>query len=148
MMLKFRTSPSIFADSNRLQFASVMAMVVFIVLLVFMTLTPYHHGYSPDLPRVWHPVSMPDALREDAIKVTVTRDGKVYFGTDHVNTDALGERITERLKDREIERKVYIIADTRAYWGTVKSVLAAVRSAGIIRVAFLVDRRRVPSLTR
>jgi biopolymer transport protein ExbD len=148
MMLKFRTSPGIFTDSNTLQFASVMAVVVFIVLLVFMTLTPYHHGYSPDLPKVWHPVSMPGALREDAMHVTVTRDGRVYFGTDHVATDELAEQITERLTDRGIERKVYVVVDTRVSWGTVKPVLAAVHSAGIIRVAFLVDQRRVPSFPR
>jgi hypothetical protein len=43
---------------------------------------------------------------------------------------------------------VYIIADMRARWSTVKIVLEGVRSAGIIRVAFLADQRRVPSVTR
>jgi biopolymer transport protein ExbD len=50
--------------------------------------------------------------------------------------------IAEHLKDRGVERKVYIVADMRAKWGAVKIVLDGVRSAGILRVAFLVDQRR------
>jgi biopolymer transport protein TolR len=82
------------------------------------------------------------------MKITVTRDGKVYFGVEQVNLISLPEKIADHLKDGEVERKVYITADGRARYGTVKSVLDGVRSAGIIRVAFLVDQRRVPILTQ
>jgi biopolymer transport protein ExbD len=52
--------------------------------------------------------------------------------------------IADRVKDKSIERKIYIRADARARWGTVKVVLDGVRAAGILRVAFLVDSRRSP----
>ncbi|MGP0020009.1 MAG: ExbD/TolR family protein [Candidatus Sulfotelmatobacter sp.] len=143
MLRKFRTSPKLFSDFNTLQFASVMAMVVFVVLLIFMTIPTDHHGYSVDLPYVSHSISMPGASREDAMLVTITRDGKAYFGTDQVNVTNLAAKIQDRLKDRDVERKVYVKADMRARWGTVKFVLDGVRSAGIIRVAFLVYPRAV-----
>ncbi len=81
------------------------------------------------------------------MKVTILRDGQVYFGSNRVNVTNLAVKIHDRLKDREVERKVYIVADERARWGTVKQVLDAVRSAGIIRVAFLAGQRRGPILT-
>jgi biopolymer transport protein ExbD len=148
MLRKSRTSPRLFSDFNTLQFATVMAMVVFVMLLVFMTIPTDHHGVSADLPKVLHPISMRGAMREDAMKVTITRDGKVYFDTDRVDPIHLSEKIADHLKDRGVERKVYIIADMRARWSTVKIVLEGVGSAGIIRVAFLADQRRVPNLTR
>ena len=143
MLRKSRTSAKLFSDFNTLQFASVMGMVVFVVLLVFMTIPVDHHGVSADLPQVSHPVSMPGASREDAMTVTVLRDGKVYFGTDHVFLADLPAKIQERLKDRSVERKVYVVADMRARWGTVKAVLDGVRLAGILRVGFLVNQRRL-----
>lgn len=54
----------------------------------------------------------------------------------------LSEKIAGRLKDRGMERMVYIHADMRAHWSGLKTVLDGVRSAGILRVAFLVDQRR------
>jgi biopolymer transport protein TolR len=147
MLQKYRTSAKLFSDFNTLQFAIVVAIVVFAILLVFMMIPTDHHGISADLPKVSHPVSMPGALREDAMKVTILRDGKVYFGVDRIDPASLPRKIVSRLEDRDVERKVYIIADDRARWGTVKQVLDAVRSVGIIRVAFLADQRRSAMLT-
>jgi hypothetical protein len=51
------------------------------------------------------------------------------------------------LKDREVERKVYIVADMRARWGGVRLALDGVKNAGIVRVAFLADQGRLPKLS-
>ncbi|MGD1081263.1 MAG: biopolymer transporter ExbD [Candidatus Sulfotelmatobacter sp.] len=137
-------SPRLFSDFNTLQFASVMAMVVFVILLVFMTIPTHHHGVSADLPEVSHPIPMPGALREDAMLVTITRDGKAFFGSEQINVINLPTKVQDCLKDRGVERKVYVVADMRARWGTVKDVLDGVRAGGIIRVAFLANQRRCP----
>jgi biopolymer transport protein ExbD/biopolymer transport protein TolR len=89
---------------------------------------------------------MPGADREDAMVVNVTRDGKVYFSVEQVNPENLSQKIENRLKDQSVERKVYVKADMRARWGTVKQVLDSVRAAGLMRVAFLVDQRRSAAL--
>jgi biopolymer transport protein TolR len=148
MLRKSRTSAKLFSDFNTLQFASVMGMVVFVVLLVFMTIPVDHHGVSVDMPQVAHPISMPGALRDDAMKVTIMRDGRVYFGFEPINPRELTAKIQDRLKDRSVERKVYVVADMRARWGTVKAVLDGVRSAGILRIAFLVNQRRSSIISR
>ena len=146
MLQTWRKPVKLFSDFNTLQFTCVMSLVVFIVLLVFLTWpTPYHHG-SVDLARVNQPVSMPGADREDAMIVSVTRDGKVYFGVEQVRLDDLLLKTADHLKDHTVERKVYIKADMRARWGTVKEVVASVRAAGLMRVAFLVDQQHSAGL--
>lgn len=139
---KQRRSLKLFSDFNTLQFASVMGIVVFVILIIFMTNATPFHSYSPDLPKVLHPVSMPGANREDAMRIAVTRDGKISFGSEQVDPDRLQQKITDRLKDHGIERKMYIVADRRTYWKNVKRALECVRAAGILRVAFLVDQRK------
>ena len=114
-------------------------MVVFVMMLVFMAMPTPHYGISADLPKVSHPISMPGALREDVMQITIFRDGKVYFDNEQVFPLFVGEKIQARLKDSDLERKVYIRADSRARYGTVKVVLDGVRSAGIVRVAILAD---------
>jgi biopolymer transport protein TolR len=142
MLRKRRKPEKLFSDFNTPQFASVMGMVIFVPLVLFMMWIRPHGGISADLPKVMHPVSMSSALREDAMRVTVTRDGRVWFGTDPVYRDDLTAKIQQRLKEPGIERKVYVVADTRAQWGSVKRVLENIRSAGILRVAFLADQRK------
>jgi biopolymer transport protein ExbD len=142
MLRKHRRSPRLFSDFNTLQFACVMGMVLFVILLIFMVVPVDHHIVSVDLAKVSHPALMAGALREDAMKIMITRDGKVYFGSDLVTAYSVRENLQERLNDRGVERKVYIVTDMRARWGIVEEVLDSVRSAGILRVAFLVNQRR------
>src|SRR5579863_8364186 len=144
MRRKSLRSP-LFSDFNTLQFASVMGMVVFVILLVFMTIPPVHYGVSADLPTVSHPVAMRGMLREDAIRITILRNGQVYFGTDRIRSGDVTQKLQDRLEDREVEHKVYITADMRAHWGAVEEVLDGVSSAGIVRVAFLANRGRCRS---
>jgi biopolymer transport protein ExbD len=149
MQRKSRSSARLFSGFDTLQFAGVMGMVVFVVLLIFMTVPTHpHHGVGADLPQVLHPVAMPGADREDAMKVMIMRDGSIYFGTDKIYYGDLPAKIQERLKDRDVERKVYIVADMRARWSSVEMALDGVRSAGIVRVAFMTEMRRMPSYTR
>jgi biopolymer transport protein ExbD len=141
-MLRRYRDPKLFSDFNTLAFASVMGMMVFVLLLPFITISHHHPGVSVDIPHVLSPVSLPGADKEDAMKVTVTRDGMIFFRDGRINAADLPKKIAEHLKDRGAERKVYIAADMRARWANVKTVLDGIRSAGILRVAFLANQRR------
>src|SRR5580704_6727441 len=122
--------------------ASPLAAVGFVLLVVMMIVPQPHHGYGPDLPHVLHPVSMARANREDAMIIAVLRDGAVYFGGDRVLHEQLPSKLLDRLRDHTVEPRVYIRADGRVFYRNVKEALDGVRSAGIERVAFLVDQRR------
>jgi biopolymer transport protein ExbD len=147
MLPRHSRSVKLFCQIDTGAFAGVM--IVLVSTMMFGTwLAPTHQGAGTDLPKVSHPVSMPRSQREDAKFVTVMRDGSVYFGVDKIATYDLASRILDRLKDRSVERRVYIRADGRARYRTVKEVLDGVRSAGIERVAFPVDQRHVPTADR
>jgi biopolymer transport protein ExbD len=121
--------------------ASPLAAVLFVLLVVTMIgESAPRYGYGPELPHIGHAVSMPGALREDAMVIVVMRDGSVYFGADKVIVDRVPTKIQHCLKDRTVERKVYIRADGRAWYGTVKDVLDGVRAAGVEKVGFLLEQ--------
>jgi biopolymer transport protein ExbD len=147
LVQKSRRSLELFSSIDATAFASVLVVVVFILWIAEAAKPIVDRGISADIPRVLHPVSMPGALREDVMLVTILRDGKVYFGDDPINVINLPAKIQDHLKDREAERKVYIVADMRARWSDVTDVLDGVRSAGVIRVAFLAGQG-APSLKR
>lgn len=132
----------LFSGIDTTAFAAIMVVLVFAELIAgTMSYNP-HHGVSIEVPRILRPVSMPGALRDDVMQISITRDGKVFFGSDQIVPDYMTGKIQARLADLDVERKVYIRADARVRYGTVKTVLDGVRSAGILRVAFLVDQRR------
>jgi len=148
MPIKSQNVPKLFSGIDTTAFAAIMVVLVFAELISgAMSYNP-HHGVSVDVPRILYPIAMPGAMQDDVMQVSITRDGKAFFGSDQIVPDYLTEKIQTRLADLDVERKVYIRADARARFGTVKVVVDGVRSAGILRVAFLVDQRRVPSFTR
>jgi len=142
MPAKSQNVSKLFSGIDTTAFAAIMVVLVFAELIAgTMSYNP-HHGVSIEVPRILRPVSMPGALRDDVMQISITRDGKVFFGSDQIVLDHITEKIQARLADLDVERKVYIRADARVRYGTVKTVLDGVRSAGILRVAFLVDQRR------
>ena len=142
--------PPKLAQANRQHrftaFSSVMAVVLLTLLIIEMVAFPtsFHiHAISVDLPKVNHPANIWPANREDAIIVSVFRDEKVFFGNDRVEIEQLPARLGAQLS-RHAERKVYVKADARVRYGRVSQVLDAVRSSGVLRIAFLVEQRRRP----
>jgi biopolymer transport protein ExbD len=142
MLPEHTRSVKLFCSIDVSALAAVMLVLVVIMMIVE---SATHHGFGPDLPHVSRAVSMPGANREDAMVIVVMRDGSIYFGADKVGVYQLRSKILERLKDRSVERKAYIRADGRVWYSTVKEVLDGVRTAGIERVAFLVNQRRPPT---
>jgi biopolymer transport protein TolR len=125
--------------------ATALAAVLFVLAVIMIVADSQpHHGYGPDLPHVSHAITIAGANRDDVMMISIMRDGMIFFGMDKLSPSQLPSKIQDRLKDRSVERKVYIRADRRVWYGTVKEVLDGVGSAGIERVAFLVDERRPP----
>jgi len=122
-------------------FAGIMFALVAMFLLPAMIVD--RRGPSADLPKVNYPVPVRGALREeDALVITVERDGRIYLGDERVEVDQLSAGIMAGLS-RGAERRVYIRADARAEYGAVRDVLGSVRDTRVERVTFLVGQRRV-----
>ena len=118
-----------------------MVDVMLVLLIIFMVITPMlQHGVSVDMAKTNNPTQMPDADKEDALLVAVTRDGKVFFGNDQVAPDQLTNKIKDKIANRT-DKRVYVRADARAKYGAVAEVVDNVRSAGVDDLGLLTDQR-------
>jgi biopolymer transport protein TolR len=119
-----------------------MVDVMLVLLIIFMVVTPMlQKGVSVDMAKVNNPEQMPDADKEDALLVSVTRDGMVYFGSDQISIDALTTKVKDRLANKP-DKRVYVKADMRARYGGVVQVVDAVRAAGVDDLGLLTDQRK------
>jgi len=82
---------------------------------------------------------MPGALSEDAIQISVTRDGQVYFAKDRIMLQHLPEEIRQGVRNGAANR-IYLNVDARAKYGEIIAVLVQIRLAGIENVGFLTEK--------
>jgi biopolymer transport protein ExbD len=120
-----------------------MVDVMLVLLIIFMVITPMlQKGVSVDLAKVNNPLAMPDADKEDALLVAVTRDGKIFFGSDQVaGADQLTHLVKDRLASRT-DKRVFIKADARTRYGNVVDVVDNVRAAGVDQLGLLTEQRK------
>ncbi len=119
-----------------------MVDVMLVLLIIFMVITPMlQKGVSVDLAKTNNPVQMPDADKEDALLVAITRDGKVFFGTDRIDPADLTGKIKDRLANRT-DKRVFVRADARTKYGNVVEVVDNVRAAGVDQLGLLTDQKK------
>ena len=87
-----------------------------------------------------NPTNMPDADKEDAIVVAVTRDGAVFLGQNKVDPAELGSLVRDKLADKT-DKTIYVRADARAQYRVVEDAIDDVRTAGVEEVGLLTQRR-------
>ena len=119
-----------------------MVDVMLVLLIIFMVITPMlQNKVNIDLAKTDNPTSMPDADKEDALLVSVMRDGTVYFGTDKLPADQLTGKVKDRLANR-VDKRVFVKADARARFGSVVEVVDNVRAAGVDQLGLLTEQRK------
>ena len=83
-----------------------MVDVMLVLLIIFMVVTPMlNHSVNVDLPKVTASSVMENASKEDAINVSVTRDGKTFLGADPVAVSDLGVKVADLLSKKTKKRK-------------------------------------------
>jgi biopolymer transport protein TolR len=118
-----------------------MVDVMLVLLIIFMVITPMlQNKVSVDMAKVDNPISMPDADKEDAIVVAVTRDGGVFLGQNKVATSELGGLVRDKLSDKP-GKTIFVRADARAQFRAVEDAIDAVRTAGVEDVGLLTQKR-------
>jgi len=119
-----------------------MVDVMLVLLIIFMVITPMlQKGVSVDMAKVNNPNPMPDADKEDALLISIMRDGKIYFGSDRVDADQLTQKVKDRLANK-VDKRVFIKSDARARYGNVVDVVDNVRSAGVDDVGLLTEQNK------
>jgi biopolymer transport protein ExbD/biopolymer transport protein TolR len=126
MAVKLR-APGTVSDIN----VTPMVDVMLVLLIIFMVITPMlQKGVSVDMARVQNPRPMPDADKEDAVVLAITRDGKTYLGSSPIKMDEVTTKVKDRIENK-LDKTVYVRSDARARYGDVTQVVDAVRAAGV-----------------
>jgi biopolymer transport protein ExbD/biopolymer transport protein TolR len=119
-----------------------MVDVMLVVLIIFMVITPMlSKTVSVDKYRARNAVALPDADKEDAVEVAVTRDGSCFLspGTMKVVPEDLAPKVKDLLANRPV-KTVYISADIRAKYGRVADVVDNLRAGGVDDVGLLTEQ--------
>jgi biopolymer transport protein ExbD/biopolymer transport protein TolR len=118
-----------------------MVDVMLVLLIIFMVITPMlQNKVQIDMAKVDNPTAMPDADKEDAVVVAVTRDGAVFLGQNKVDPAQLGSLVRDKLQDKT-DKTIYIRADARAQYRTVEDAIDDVRTAGVEEVGLLTQKK-------
>ena len=118
-------------------FAGVMLALLF--LMIFGEMYPMHPLSLPvDMAFARHSTLQPNAWREDAVIVTITRDGSLYLLNTRVTPADVPPQLRDLMGSRE-DKTVYVKADARAKYGDVKTVLDQIRQSGLQNITFLTE---------
>ena len=118
-----------------------MVDVMLVLLIIFMVITPMLQSkVQVEMAKVDNPTAMPDADKEDAIVVAVTRSGDVFMGQNKTSISELGVQVREKLADKP-GKTIYVRADARAQYRAVEDAIDAVRTAGVEDVGLLTQKR-------
>ena len=122
-----------------------MVDVMLVLLIIFMVITPMlQNKVQIDMAKVENATSMPDADKDDAIVVAVTRDGGVFLGQDKVDPSVLGSMVQEKLADKT-DKTIYFRADARAQYRAVEDAIDNVRTAGVDEIGLLTQKKEAGS---
>ncbi len=135
-------APPVVSDIN----VTPMVDVMLVLLIIFMVITPMlQKGVSVDMAKTQFPRLMTDAEKEDAVLLAVTRDGKVYLGSDPIRLEEITIKVKDRISAR-LDKTVYVRSDARAKYGDVVAVVDTVRAAGVDQLGLITEKieRRTP----
>jgi biopolymer transport protein ExbD len=115
-------------------------MLFFVVLFMLPAFLPRGHIHSVDLASADHSKAVPGALKEDALQVSVTRDGTILLNDSNVARGDLVLLLQKGVREGS-ERKVYLRADARARYVDVEAVIDQIRLAGIEDITLVTEQR-------
>ena len=121
-----------------------MVDVMLVLLIIFMVITPMlQRGVSVEMAKVRNPQKLPDAEKEDALLVAVTRDGTIFLQTPTGMERLKAEDLTPKLRDvltNRVDKTVYVKSDARAKYQGVVDVVDNVRAAGVDQVGLMTEK--------
>jgi biopolymer transport protein TolR len=105
--------------------------VMLVLLIIFMVTAPMlQQGLDVDLPVA---SSAPQPSEENAIVLTVKRDGLIYLNQTAYTLDALGPKLQAIYVNRT-GKDLYLRADAAVPYGVVVQVMDTAKQAGIVKL--------------
>ena len=120
-----------------------MADVMLVLLIIFMITTPLlQSGITVNLPKAKNPLDAPEADSKEAVVVAVNRDGRLYLRKTQVGEEELYKILGEKFSGGEINRTIFLKADTAVPYGRVVEVVNGCRRSGVERIGLMTDKEK------
>jgi biopolymer transport protein ExbD/biopolymer transport protein TolR len=136
--MKLPKAPPVVSDIN----VTPMVDVMLVLLIIFMVITPMlTKGAQVNLVKTRNPIKMQDADKEDAVLISITRDGKIWLspGNKMIGLDQLASKVKELQAARTGDKTVYIRSDARARYGSVTDVIDQLRTDGVDQLGLITE---------
>ncbi len=110
--------------------------VMLVMLIIFMLTVPVlTDSVKLDLPRA---DNTPNLLTPDAVNLSVTADGSVYWNDARVSDAELAKRLGDTAT-KNPQPEVYIRGDRKVAYEHVAEVMATVQRSGILKLGFVTE---------
>jgi biopolymer transport protein ExbD len=117
-----------------------MVDVMLVMLIIFMVITPMlSKGVTVEKVKTKNPVAMQDADKEDAVLISITRNGETFLATTKTPADAMPAKVKDMLTNK-LDKTVYVQADSRARYEKVVEVVDNLRAAGVDQIGLLTEQ--------
>jgi biopolymer transport protein TolR len=120
-----------------------MADVMLVLLIIFMITTPLlQSGITVNLPKAKNPLDAPEADSKEAVVVAMNREGKLYLAKKQIGEQDLYEYLLKKFSGGEINRTIFLKADTALAYGRVVEIVNGCRQAGVERIGLMAEKEK------
>jgi len=110
--------------------------VMLVLLVIFIITAPLlAYAIRLDLPDIKAP---PVSSRNEAIKISIDAEGRIFWNADRVDAKDLGARLAVAAK-KTPQPDLHLRADKAARFERVAEVMAAAQDAGLTRIGFVTE---------
>ena len=120
-----------------------MADIMLVLLIIFMITTPLmQSGVTVNLPKAKNPLDAPEADSKDAVVIALNRDGRIYLAKNPISEQDMFEFLNKRFGGGEINKTIYLKADTAVAYGRVVQIVNQCRKAGVERIGLMAEKEK------
>jgi biopolymer transport protein ExbD len=114
--------------------------IMLVLLIIFLITIPVITKTVPvQVPKA---VNIPTQTKPENITLSITKDGDVFWGQQHVPTMARLVDQIEREAVKVPQPEIHIRADSQTDYKNVGKVIAAINKGGLIKVGFITEPDR------
>jgi biopolymer transport protein ExbD/biopolymer transport protein TolR len=118
--------------------------VMLVLLVIFMVTAPMMQtGIDVELPETRN---VREADPEERIILSISREGKLFFGSDEINFADMPERLKKDAKGPK--EAIFLRADKDVKWDVIVSVIDSVRGAGFAEIKLVTKPFTQPAVKR
>jgi biopolymer transport protein TolR len=120
-----------------------MADIMLVLLIIFMITTPLlQSGITVNLPKAKNPLDAPEADSKDAVVVALNREGRIYLAKNPVSEPELLEFLSKKFSGGEINKTIFLKADTAVAYGRVVQIVNQCRRTGVERIGLMAEKEK------